>query len=565
MGERGWRRQLLARAWRQHGWSGLWSRLRDRARVRRLEVLDRDREYRLWLAQCVREHPQPAPEAATAAGRTRVLVFTPGRSAVDLAATQSSLRPLAGSTDLLALDAGAPLPRAEGAARVIGLAAGDVLVPGAVARLASALQASDERAVAYADEDLLSADGARRRPFLKPAWSPLLSLTYPGLYPGTPIAITGTLWDEVAADTPRGEGWVDAVFRALERARVIAHVPLPLSSRQTRGGTDPLLGSFAERRAAAERARKRHRLSGRLVPAAAPESLRLEESAGTPLPAISVLVPTRDRPEYLIPLGQALERERQRLEVELIFLDHETHEPRARDYLDSVAERGVARVLAQQGPFNFAAMINAGVEVARGELLLLLNNDTLPRSEGWIEALARAALLPGVAAAGALLLYADGDIQHAGVGLGIGTVSGHVHKGNPIEGSSPCVDPRIAREVTAVTGACLMVRRSDFEAVGGLDAGGLPVSFNDIDLCLKLGARGRRVVYEPAAVLTHYETRTREPEIDPAEIRRMHERWPAAIADDPYLPRGLTRLCEKPHLELWHTLAHDARLFRKSD
>jgi hypothetical protein len=551
----------IARAWDEAGVRGIAQGAQRWARVRKLASLDSEEEYRLWLEKHFTSEAAPPKAAPTPGTHPLVLVFTRGMRDADLTRTRESL---AGTRlppgDVHPLAEADPLPSSGGAQWVTAVAAGDRFLPLALPRLAEALASGKNAAtIVYADEDLLGTEGRRCRPFLKPAWSPLLSLTLPGLYPGAPAAISGALWDEIVAETKGRLTWSEAILIATERAAHVAHLPLPLLTRRARGGDDPLLGDPAARAEAAERARERRGLPGRLVPGEAPESLRLAPEAGSPPPSISILVPTRDRPEFLLPLGEVLERERERLGCELVLLDHETRDPRAHDYLDSLAARGIARVLPCSGPFNFARMINRGAAAAQGELLLLLNNDVLPQREGWLEALAQAALLPGVAAAGALLLYPDGLIQHAGIGLGIGIIAGHIHKGTAEGRTTPCVDPRVAREVSAVTGACLMIRREEFEAVGGLDEQSLAVSFNDVDLCLKLAARGRRILYEPAARLVHHETRTRVPEVDPRETRVMQERWGAQLAADPYLPPGLTRLTETPHLELWQRISPSVR------
>ncbi len=541
----------IARAWREAGARGVARGVRRWTRVRKLDTLDPDEEYRLWLSRFPSATGRDEVTADGGSARALALVFTRGASAADLTTTEGSLRRESNRCMVRPLESAETLPDSGGANFVLGAAAADLFLPGALAALAAGIAEAGERGLVYADEDLRGPAGARHRPFLKPAWSPLLSLTYPGRYPGAPAAVAGRLWDEIVAETKGRIGWTEAILLATDRAARILHVPRPLLSRRSRGGNDPLLGEFAARRAAAESARERRGLPGRLVPGEAPESLRLEGAADRPLPPISILVPTRDHPEFLLPLGEALERERDGPDVELVFLDHDTRDQRARHYLDTVAARGTARVLPCSGPFNFARMINRGVDAARGELLLLLNNDVLPRREGWLEALAHATLLPGVAAAGALLVYADGTIQHAGIGLGLGIIGGHLHKGSSLDRSPFCVDPRVAREVAAVTAACMMIRREDFTAAGGLDERELAVSFNDVDLCLRLGARGRRILYEPAAVLVHHETRSRDVEVDPGETRVMRERWGPVLATDAYLPPGLTRLCERPHLELW--------------
>ena len=208
------------------------------------------------------------------------------------------------------------------------------------------------------------------------------------------------------------------------------------------------------------------------------------------------------------------------------------------------------RVLPYDIPFNFSKINNFGASQATGEYLLLLNNDTEVLSEDWLEAMVEQAQRPSIGAVGALLLYPDRTIQHAGVVIGIGGVAGHSHKHFPQHATGYFQALKAVTNYSAVTGACLMVRRAKFDEVGGLDES-LTVAFNDVDFCLKLVAAGYRNVFLPHVKLIHFESKSRGYETTRERIARfeqetetMIERWHTDSVPDPYYSPNLTRKLE---------------------
>jgi hypothetical protein len=188
-------------------------------------------------------------------------------------------------------------------------------------------------------------------------------------------------------------------------------------------------------------------------------------------------------------------------------------------------------VLRAPGPFNFSRLNNLAVAHTDGQHLLFLNNDTEPCRPDWLRALEEHAQRPEVGAVGAKLLYPNGRIQHAGIAVGIGGLAGHPYR---FQRSAP----EGIRNVSAVTAACLMMRRKTFDAVGGFDER-LPLNSNDVDLCLRVRARGYLVVYTPHAVLYHYESQTRGVWATPDDTWLMTRRWRKTLLADPYYsPNG---------------------------
>ncbi len=194
------------------------------------------------------------------------------------------------------------------------------------------------------------------------------------------------------------------------------------------------------------------------------------------------------------------------------------------------------------------AMNNAAVEgLSGGNPILFLNDDITATHPGWLQALVEQAVRPEVGAVGARLLYPNGQIQHAGVTIGIFGVCGHAFKSWPGDLPTYAALGETLRNVSAVTGACLMVRPETFRAAGGFDAIRFPVAYNDIDLCLRIGETGKRVVYTPHTTLYHHEARSKSwSQRDPAlaEIRAFQTRWLHYIENDPYYNPNLTRADE---------------------
>lgn len=231
--------------------------------------------------------------------------------------------------------------------------------------------------------------------------------------------------------------------------------------------------------------------------------------AAGPTPPVSVVVATRDRAELLDRCVGSLRARTDYPAIEVVLVDNGSTEPSALALLDRL-ERDGCRVLRRPGPFNWSALNNDGVAAATGEVVVLMNNDVQCVEPGWLRAMVRACLLPGVGAVGALLRYRDGTVQHAGVVLGPGPQAVHLR----------CDDPRLPAKVPAVTGACMALRRTVFDRMGGLDAS-LPVTWNDLDLCLRLRGAGLRVLLARDAVLLHDELGSRTPDSDPGNHEQL--------------------------------------------
>ena len=173
--------------------------------------------------------------------------------------------------------------------------------------------------------------------------------------------------------------------------------------------------------------------------------------------------------------------------------------------------------------------------------LLFLNNDTEVIDGSWLTTMAEHVQRVEVGAVGPRLLYPDDTVQHAGIVLGVGGIAEHAFRGFPAEAPGVCRQLQATRNYSAVTGACLLTRREVFDEVGGFDEERLPVTFNDVDLCLKMRGAGYLVVYTPFAKLYHHESASRRRSVEPMETKVMQERWSELLADDPYYNPNLSR------------------------
>jgi GT2 family glycosyltransferase len=236
--------------------------------------------------------------------------------------------------------------------------------------------------------------------------------------------------------------------------------------------------------------------------------------------------------------------------LEIVLVDN-SRDDEVRRFHQSVLSRrfpGSPYLDCRGQPFNYSKLNNEGVRAASGGMVLLLNDDIAPINHDWIEALLEHAQRPEVGAVGAKLLYPNGLIQHAGVVMGIFGSSGHAFKlalGHEVHGWCCFGLPHLVRDASAVTAACLMVRRSVYDEAGGFDEEHLPVAFQDVDLCLKIQALGYRNVYTPFAKLYHYESVTKtEKTPNPVETSYLLSKWRAVIDHDPYYNPNLTRRTE---------------------
>jgi len=403
---------------------------------------------------------------------------------------------------------------------------GAKLHEGAERRFAAEATGAD---LVYSDEDRLR-DGARGRPLFKPEYSPELHLS--ANYPGDVLLASRALLaragvDDAAALTPH-----DLALRLADAADRIRRIPEILFSRVAE---EPDVSLDGVRAALARRGR-----TGTVTAGADGTAV---VRYPTPRATVAVIVPSAGRHPWLEPCLRAVSRLSPGVALEILVLDTRAVSSGADDG-PLVALPGV-RVEPWAGRrFNFAAVNNEGARRTRAEYLLFLNDDTEPLDDRWLTAMLELAQWPETAAVGSLLLYPDRTIQHAGVVLGVGGPGAHGLRHLPATSRPNQPWALRTREVSAVTAACLLVPRGKFEAVGGFDES-FSVDNNDLDLCLRLGAAGGRVLFTPDSRLLHRESVTRRKWRDPAEERAFLDRWEGLLRrGDTYYSPGLTLVRE---------------------
>jgi GT2 family glycosyltransferase len=258
-----------------------------------------------------------------------------------------------------------------------------------------------------------------------------------------------------------------------------------------------------------------------------------------PEPRVSMIVPTRDRTDLLRVCVDGFLHETRYTNLEVLIADNDSEEEETKVYLAKVSTHPRVRVIPCPGPFNYSKINNLAAKHATGELVGLMNNDLKVFEPDWLRQMVSHAVRPDVGIVGAKLLYEDGTIQHAGVTLGISLAS-HLYKFSPGGAEGRQGRLNTTQDVSAVTAACLIMRREVWDEVGGLDED-FPVAYNDVDLCLKVRAAGYRILWTPDAVLYHLESRTRGKDVAPEKRERLNqdkarltERWGDMLSEDPF-------------------------------
>ena len=412
----------------------------------------------------------------------------------------------------------------------------------------------------YGDEDRVDAAGRRCDPQFKCDWNCELLLSHN--YIGRPA-----MWQTFSlraadpfADEPPGAWQHHLVLRATQdlAPTAIVHVPHVLCHLQIDAAARPTASVAAVQ---AHLARIKAPAHVEMQPGF--DGLQVRFALPQPAPAVTIVIPTRNGLSLLRQcVGSILQRTRYP-DYDIVIVDNGSDDPACLDWLRHITADARVSLRRDDRPFNFAALNNAAVENARGEVVALVNNDIEVISQDWLTEMVGLAMRPQIGAVGARLWYGDGTLQHAGVILGVGGGAGHAHK--RLTRNQPGMMGRAQRlqSFSAVTAACLVVRRASFQAVGGMDAANFAVAFNDIDFCLRLRASGLRNVWTPFAELYHHESVTRGSDRHPEKKQRflrelavMQQRWAPMLACDPAYNPNLTldnehfALADQPRVSL---------------
>ena len=443
------------------------------------------------------------------------------------------------------------------------LDADDMIAPHALYEVVKSINENPDAAMIYSDEDKIDTENHRSAPFFKPNWSPdlFLSMNYTshlGVYKKSIV-------DEIGGFRKGYEGSqdYDLVLRFIERISEsqIHHIPQVLYHwRQIPGST--ATGVADNKSYALDSAVKaltdyseRNGINATITTIDNSGRYRLQRDIETDA-LVSILIPFKDEVEALCTCVESIFKKTHYPNYELVLINNQSMKQETAAYLAEIATDDRVMVLDYDKPFNYSAINNYAVAKARGDFLLLLNNDIEVIADGWLKAMMEHAQRPEVGAVGAKLIFPNETIQHAGITMGIGGVAGHAFKYLPRDADGYFSQLQVVRNTSGVTAACLLTRRDVFEAVGGLDEVNLTVGFNDVDFCLKIREAGYLIIYTPFAELYHYESLSRgnDDELyaqNPKKFERvltereyMRKKWKHVLEHDPYYNPNLSLVLE---------------------
>ncbi len=424
----------------------------------------------------------------------------------------------------------------------------DILPPQALYWVAEAINRHPDAALLYSDEDKIDDHGRRFHPYFKCDFNHELLLaqnmvSHLGVYRRDLIVALGGFRPEY--DGSQDHDLALRVVAAAGRNRVV-HIPRVLYHWRAMPGSTAV--SMDEKQYcvdAARRAVSAHLVQvgrdGTVEPVAeAPGFHRVRHRLPVDHPLVSIVICTRDHGHLLKTAVDSIMSRTTYPRYDITIVDNGSCDIATLRTLTDLAQRSPITVIRDDSPFNYSKLNNAAVGRTHGEVVCLLNDDIEVVSPDWLEEMVSLAILPDVGAVGARLWYPDGTLQHGGVIIGIGGVANHAHPRLP-KGHGGYVGRAVLhQELSAVTGACLVVRRKAFDEVGGLEER-LAVAFNDVDFCLRLRAAGYRNIWTPYAELVHHESVSRGADDSPeklarfhGEVRFMHERWNHVLDHDPY-------------------------------
>ncbi len=474
--------------------------------------------WRRWFADPGAGTPPFLPDA----------VLVVGSHDAQLAATADSVRSVLddGSTRLSKVRPDEPWPVTAGQ-WVVLLGEGERLTPWAIAALTRGAGTGAD--LVYGDAETLGADGAPRAALFAPDPGPALLRT--GLLARGACLVR---WPDVAPAAPR-DAEAARLALALAAWPRVAHVAAIVSGRPEAGPTRSaaLVAVVGDDLAS-------HRIAAGVAPAG--DALRVIRRAPDRV-RITAIVPSACRAAHVLSCLRRIEASTREVALDILVAvsradPADRRQARMLAHLAALPRTRILRLDLEN--FNYSEVNNRAAAEARGDLLLFLNDDVAPITPGWLGRMAAHFADPDVIAAGARLLYGNGLVQHDGVVLGLANLVEHAGRLRASSDAGTGFFAGIDREVSAATAACLLVRAEGFRAAGGFDPG-FAIALNDVDLCLKLRAAGGRIVQCGSVLLTHYESlslgrhyRGERAKLEAIEIRRLRERWGAALDADPY-------------------------------
>lgn len=410
--------------------------------------------------------------------------------------------------------------------------AGDTISPTALLHLAEAAAATPKFSLIYSDEDRFDREtGLRALPYMKAQWSPDL-----GLAQDTVSRLALVRRNKIERLPQSTLDLFELTLNAaLGDGESVVHLPFILYHREASNASKPV--DLTE--AVNAIIQSNPEFAGAKAKPASDGRVKIDWPIPDPAPRVSLIVPTRDRADLLRVSIDGFLHETRYNNLEIIIADNDSQEEDSRNFLAKVATHPRVQVVPVPGPFNYSKINNEAAKHATGALIGLMNNDLKVLDPDWLGEMVSHAVRPDIGIVGAKLLHGDGTVQHAGVTLGIGLAS-HLYKSFPGGADGRQGRLVVPQDLSAVTAACLLMRREVWDEVGGLDED-FPVAYNDVDLCLKVRAAGYRILWTPDALVYHLESQSRGKDVTPAKRERLNqdknrliERWGALLDSDPF-------------------------------
>lgn len=432
----------------------------------------------------------------------------------------------------------------------------DELAEHALFFMVEAINKSPGASIFYSDEDKISLTGERKQPHFKSDWNPDLFfsqnyVSHLGLYKHSLLKKIGGFREGVEGSQDQ-----DLLLRCLPNVSFeeVIHVPRVLYHWRVVEGSTAM---SADQKGYTTEAGvialtdyfRRNGPEGATVKVGKfPNTYKVDYPIPVPEPLVSLLVPTRDCLSLVEVAVRSILEKSTYTNYEILILDNGSVEKETFDFFAKIQEEDKrVKILRYDHPFNYSAINNFGVQYAKGDIIGLINNDVGVISESWLSEMVSQCCRKEIGCVGAKLYYSNDTLQHGGVIVGLGGVAGHSHK--RFDRNAPGYFRRLmlVQNLSAVTAACLLVRKEVYEQVGGLDEENLKIAFNDVDFCLKVREAGYRNLWTPYAELYHYESISRGAEDTPekqarfsGEVSYMQSKWGQILALDPYYSPNLT-------------------------
>ena len=427
----------------------------------------------------------------------------------------------------------------------------------ALARVAIAISENPQAKLIYSDEDKIDEEGIRHDPHFKTDWNYDLFLgcnmiSHLGVYERKAYELAGgfRLGFEGAQD------W-DLALRIIEKCEPeeIIHIPEVLYHWRsiigsTAAGIEHKNYAYPAQKRAIESHLKRIGISAKVESVRAVNWRVAYEIPEDP-PKVSIIIPTKDQLHHLQACIESITIKTTYPNYEIVVADNGSTEPATIDYFQNIREESHIRILEMPGDFNYSKINNQAILQTDTPLICLLNNDTEVIDGSWLHEMVRHSLRKEIGVVGAKLLFPHDHVQHCGIILGIYDIAGHAFKFLHKNDNGHVGRAKLVSAYSAVTGACMLFRRKIWEEIGGFNETQLPISYNDVDFCLRSGEAGYKTIITPFATLYHKESVSRGPETSESQILRfeneseyMRKRWSELIKEDPFYNRNLTQTKE---------------------